>query len=107
MDNNTEVRELPKKTNIYIAILVIAGILAVFLVKDGKSQKATKILYALGYTKVENVSVFSKTEFANEDSNVKGFQYALKFTDLTTNKECRGWIVKDFKGKMAQDLECK
>ncbi|MCK5111731.1 MAG: hypothetical protein KAQ94_09445 [Arcobacteraceae bacterium] len=107
MNNNVKVRQLPKKTFLYIAILVIAGILAVFIVKDGKAQKATKILTQLGFTKVSNVSVFSKTEFLNEGTNVKGYQYSLKFIDLTTQKECRGFILKDFKGKIAKDLECK
>ncbi len=107
MNNNVKVRQLPKKTFLYIAILVIAGILAVFIVKDGKARKATKILTQLGFTKVSDVSVFARTEFLNEGTNVKGYQYSLKFIDLTTQKECRGFILKDFKGKIAKDLECK
>ncbi len=107
MNNNIEVRPIPKKTLIYIAILAVAGLLGMFIVKDGKAKKATKILTQLGYTKVSDVSVFAKTGFLDEATNVKGYQYSLKFIDLTTHKKCRGFILKDFKGKVAQDLECK
>lgn len=107
MNKNIEVRKIPKKTFFYIGIVAVIGVLSVFIVKDGKSQKATKILTELGYTKVSDVSVFAKTKFLNENTNIKGYQYFLKFTDLITNKECRGFIVKDFKGKLAEDLTCK
>jgi len=107
MTSKIEVRQLPKKTSIYIGILIIAGIIGMFIVKDGKAQKATKILHQLGFLSVSDVTVFSKTEFLREDTNVKGYQYALKFTDLTTNKQCRGFILRDFKGKVDKDLECK
>jgi hypothetical protein len=107
MKNNIKVRELPTKTYIYLCILIVAGILAIFIVKDGKSKKATKVLTQLGYLKVADVSVFKKTEFVNEDTNIRGFQYSLQFKDLTANKICKGWIVRDFKGKVAKDLECK
>ena len=106
-NKHIEVREIPKKTFVYIGIVVVIGVLSVFLVKDGKAKKATKILTELGYTKVSDVSVFAKTKFLNENTNINGYQYSLKFTDLITNKECRGFIVKDFKGKVAQDLTCK
>jgi hypothetical protein len=105
--NNIEVRAIPKKTFVYIGILLILGVLAIILVKDGKAQKVTKILTQLGYTNVTNVSVATKTKFINEDTNVNGFQYAVKFTNIATHQECRGFVIKDFKGVVAQDLDCK
>jgi hypothetical protein len=51
--------------------------------------------------------VFSRTEFLNEATNIKGYQYSLRFIDLTTNKECKGFVLKDFKGNIDKDLECK
>ena len=107
MENETQTRPIPKKTFIYIGILVVAGILSMFIIKNGKASKATKILNELGYTKVTNVTVFSKTQFLGEVTNTKGYQYALKFKDLITKKDCKGFILKDFKGKLAKDLECK
>jgi hypothetical protein len=107
MNKQIEIRKIPKKTFFYIGIVVIVGLVSIFLIKDGKARKATKILTELGYTKVSDVSVFAKTKFLNENTNINGYQYSLKFTDLITNKECRGFIVKDFKGKVAQDLNCK
>ncbi len=107
MSEKTEIRQMSKKTTIYITILAIIGILSMFIIKDGKSKKATKILYQLGFTQVKDVTVFSKTEFINEGTNVKGYQYALRFTDLSTNKVCQGFIIKDFKRNLAKDLDCK
>ncbi len=107
MSTQLEIKRLPRKTVITIVILVIVGILSMFIVKDGKSKKATKILYELGFIKIKDVVVFSKTEFLNEDSNIKGYQYALKFVDLDKNLQCNGFILKDFKGKIAKDLDCK
>ncbi len=102
-----ETRQIPKKTFVYIAIIIVVGILSMFIVKYGKAQKATKVLNKLGFTKVTDVTVFSKTEFLNESTNVKGYQYALKFIDLSKNKTCKGFILMDFKGNVDKDLECK
>ncbi len=102
-----ETRKLPKKTMIYLVILLIAGIISMFIVKDGKAKKATKILTELGYTNITNVSVSQKTKFAHVETNIRGFRYAVTFTDLTTNKQCRGFILKDFKRNIDKDLECK
>lgn len=107
MSDNIEVRKIPTKNFIYMGIVIILGFLVMLLVEDGKASKATKVLTQLGYTKVKDVTVFKKTQFVNEGTNIKGFQYSLKFIDITTQKECRGFVVKDFKGKVAQDLECK
>jgi hypothetical protein len=107
MEQEAIVRQIPKKTLIYIGLLILAGILSMVIIKNGKAQKATKILYELGYTKVKNVSVFSKTEFINDNINTKGYQYALRFIDIKNNQECKGFVLKDFKGKLAKDLECK
>ena len=107
MSEQPEVRKMSKKTITIITILAIMGIIGMFVIKNGKSQKATKILYALGITNVKDVTVFSKTEFVNEGTNVKGYQYALKFINLSTNKVCQGFIIKDFKGNIAKDLDCK
>ena len=102
-----ETRKLPKKTIIYVAILLILGLISMFAVKDGKAKKATKILVELGFTKVSNVTVFSRTEFLNESTNVKGYQYSLVFDDLVAKKQCKGFILKDFKGNINKDLDCK
>jgi hypothetical protein len=100
-------RELPKKTKIYMIILVMLGIIFFFLMEQGKAAKATKILYQLGYKNVTDVKVFSKVEILNEDTNVKGLKYALKFKDLDQNKQCRGFIARDYKNNIYQDVECK
>ncbi|VAY87511.1 hypothetical protein MNB_ARC-1_434 [hydrothermal vent metagenome] len=107
MNQNIPLRKIPKKTLFYIVILIIVGILSIFILDYGKTKKATRILNKLDYHNIKNVTVFSKTQFLNKDTNTKGYQYSLKFLDLNTNKKCRGFIARDFKGNVAQDLECK
>jgi len=107
MNNDIATRKIPKKTFIYMGVLIIAGVLSIMSVKYGKAAKATKILKILGFKKVSNVRVSAKTKFIDEETNINGYQYALQFTDVTNHKECRGFVLKDFKGKVAQDLECK
>ena len=103
----TEVRRLPKKTIILLSILVVLGVISFFLVIYGKTAKATKVLYQLGYKNVANVHIYSTQEFINEDTNVKGMQYKVSFIDLSTNKQCRGFILKDYKNNVDKDLDCK
>ncbi len=103
----TEVRKLPKKTKIYIYILIVLGIVSFFLVDSGKAVKATKILHQLGYEDVSGVQVYATQEFLREDINVKGYKYTVKFINNKSNEECKGYILKDFKGNVEKDLLCK
>ncbi len=107
MAENVEVRKIPTKSFIYIAVIMLLGILVMLLVESGKATKATKVLNQLGYTNVKDVKVFKKSTFLKEETNIKGYQYSLKFIDLATNKQCQGFIVRDFKGVVGQDLDCK
>ena len=87
-------------------ILVILAILAMFVVQNGRAQKATEVLYALGFTDVSDVIVFSRNEFMNESTNIKGFKYSVKFTDNIKHQECKGFALRDFKGNVAKDFIC-
>jgi hypothetical protein len=103
----TEVRKLPKKTKMYIYILIALGIVSFFLVDSGKAVKATKVLHELGYKDVSDVQVYATQEFLREDINVKGYKYTVKFVDNETAQECKGYILKDFKNNVEKDLLCK
>ena len=102
----TEVRKMPKKTVFLMIGLVVLGIVWYFLVANGQSGKVTKILHKLGYDKVVDVKVYANHQFLREDINVKGYKYTVSFTDLKTNEECKGFVLKDFKRNVDKDLIC-
>lgn len=102
-----EVRRLPKKTIVYIVILVLLGVVGFFIIMQSKEAKAQKILYELGYKNVSEITVFAEHPFLNEETNVKGKQYSLEFTNNDNGNHCRGFIFKDFKRNVMKDLECK
>ncbi len=102
-----EVRKLPKKTIVYIVILVLLGIGGYFIITKSKEVKVEEILVKVGHTNVANVTVFGEHEFLNQETNIKGKQYSIKFTDTSNGKECRGFVFKDYKRNYMKDLECK
>lgn len=102
-----EVRKLPKRTIIYMAIVVVMGIIGFFVIMESKELKVEKILHALGYKNVANITVFADHEFLNEEINIKGKQYSIEFTNLDDGKKCNGFVFKDFKRNVMEDLECK
>ena len=101
-----EIRKLPKRTVVFISVMVLLGIFTFFAVVNGKETKATKILYMLGYKNVSNVHIYATQEFLNEEINMKGMQYKVSFIDLDKNQECRGFILKDLKRNIDKDLDC-
>lgn len=103
----TEVRKLPKKTKVYIYVLITLGVLSFFLVDFGKAVKASKVLHQLGYKDVSDIQVYATQEFLREDINVKGYKYTVKFVNNETNEECKGYILRDFKDNVEKDLLCK
>ena len=102
----TEIRKLPKKTIFYLCVIIALGVAWFFLVANGQATKVTKILHMLGYEKVTNVKVYANHQFIREDINVKGFKYTISFTNLETNEECKGFVLKDFKKNVDKDLIC-
>lgn len=103
----TEIRKLPKKTIVIIVSLVVLGIISFFLASAGKATKAQKILTELGFEDVSHVRVYATQEFLREDINIKGMQYTVSFTNNKTKEECKGFILKDYKGNVEKDLLCK
>lgn len=102
-----EVRRIPKKTKIYIYIIIALGIVSFFLVDTGKAVKASKILDQLGFKNISDVQVYATQEFLREDINIKGYRYTIKFINKDTNEECKGYILKDLKNNVEKDLLCK
>lgn len=102
-----EVRKMPKKTIIIIAILVVAGVVGAYFLSASKKSQVQYILAKVGYENVSDITVFGEHEFLNQETNVKGKQFSIKFTDMNNAKECRGFIFKDYKRNYMKDLECK
>jgi len=102
----TEIRKLPKKTVFLMITLSVLGILWYFLVANGQANKVTKILHKLGYDKVRDVRVYANHQFIRDDINVKGYKYTVSFTNLKTNENCKGFVLKDFKANVDKDLLC-
>jgi len=102
-----ETRPIPKKTIIIISILIILGIVFYFINEMGKSMKATKVLYYIGYKNVSDVHVARMTKFRNENTNIEGFKYTVKFHNDDTNQQCHGFLWADFKHNVIHDFDCK
>ena len=96
----TEIRKIPKKTIFLMIILALLGVIWYFLVAFGQTNKVTKILHKLGYDKVVDVKVYANHQFIRDDINVKGYKYTISFTNIETNEECKGFVLKDFKRKI-------
>ncbi len=102
-----EIRKLPKKTVIMITTLVVVGILIFIIASAGKAVKVEQILQKLGYKDVSNITVYATQEFLREDINIKGMKYTVSFTNNQTKQKCKGFVLKDYKGNVEEDLLCK
>ncbi len=107
MEEKIEVRKISPKMIIMIGVTILLGIVVFFIGENGKSVKAEKILNELGYTQVTDVKVYSITDVENIDTKIQGKKYFVKFKDLQTNQNCKGFILKDFKQHIDKDLICE
>ena len=105
MEENIQVRKLPKSSYILIFLTVIFGIVGFYIAQIGKNEKAKKILVKLGYKNISNVKAYSKKEVEDRVTKIRGIKYFVTFD--YDKKECRGFIYKDFKGNVKKDLTCK
>jgi len=102
-----EIRKIPKKTMIIISSLIALGIISFILAKATKATKATKILKELEYTNISQVRVYRTQEVLNEEINIKGIRYNVSFFNNDTQQKCKGFIVKDYKNNLFEDLLCE
>lgn len=107
MNEQVKVRKISTTTYIYMAIIVILGILGFLLAQGGKASKAKAILEQLGYKNIKNIKVYGVHKVEDMDTKMQGYKHFVTFTDLSTNKKCRGFIYKDFKRNVKQDVTCK
>jgi hypothetical protein len=105
MSENIKVRPIPKKTFILMGIIILLAI-GIFSIKENKREvKARYILTNLGYKNISNLNVYSEQKVENRDTKIQGFKYYIKFTN-DKNEFCTGYILRNFKEEMAQDIKC-
>ncbi len=103
----TNIRKLPTKTKLILVLLFLFGVAIYILVENGKETKARDILKTLGHTDIKDIKVAIVKEYLNEKTNIKGYRYTVRFVDNSKNKECHGFVWKDFKQNVLEDLICE
>lgn len=108
MNENTQVRRIPKKTIYIIIVLIILGILALSATSLSQQMKMKEVLQTLGYQNVGSITIYNKTPVQDDTTNQRSELTKLKFEDLNKNQECFGFVLKNKKtGKYTKDLDCK
>jgi len=107
MNNDYEVRKLPTKTKIIFAVLSILALGIYLLIENTKSRDAQIILLNLGYHNISNFNVYAKTKVEDKVSKIQGDRYFVTFINNETKEDCRGFILKDYKRNLDQDITCK
>jgi len=100
-----KIRKLPKSSYIWFILITIMGVVGFSLAQSGNNIKATKILTQLGYENISNVKAYSKKKVEDSVTKIRGIKYFVTFD--YNKKKCRGFIYKDFKGNVKEDLTCK
>lgn len=109
MENNQEleIRKLPKKTIITIAIMVILIGGAYIFLKGMKEDKLVEILNSLGHKKVSELQVINKLEVEDKETRYKSKVYKVKFFDNELNKTCIGFVHFGKNNTYNEDIDCK
>lgn len=107
MSHSVEVRRLPKKTIVIIAIMSIITIIGFAFVMITKNLKMEEVLNTLGHKKISNIKVVNKMSVEDTNTKVKSTVYKLTFFDEILNKECIGFVHRSNNGKYTKDIDCK
>lgn len=101
-----EVRKIPKKHMFAIGLVVLVGIVYYIISSNLREDKLAEILGKLGHPNVTDVTVFKVHKVEDPEVKKKGTLYSLQFTDLNTKKECKGFVLYDYKHEYSKDLDC-
>ncbi|MGB0989465.1 hypothetical protein [Halarcobacter sp.] len=107
MSHNVEVRRLPKKTVVIIAIMSIATIIGFGFIMMTKNLKMEEVLSSLGHEKISSIKVVNRMSVEDKETKVKSTVYKVTFFDETLNKECIGFVHRSNDGKYSKDIDCK
>lgn len=107
MSQHIEVRKIPRKHIIAIVLIIFVGIAFYGISTKLKEEKLREILATLGHPNIAHITVFKTHKVEDMEVQKKGTLYSLEFTDLTLQKECRGFVLYNYKKEYSKDLECK
>jgi hypothetical protein len=107
MNQTIEVRKIPKKHIVAIALTIFVGIAFYVISTKLKEEKLREILATLGHNNIDHITIFKTHKVEDMEVRKKGILYSLRFTDLTQQKECRGFVLYSYKKEYSKDLECK
>ena len=106
MNENVEVRKIPKQTFVWFGVMIVLAIVIYLLTENTRVDKANAILNNQGYTNISDLKVYSKQKFEDPKTMIQGYQYFVKFKDNKTNQNCKGFVVRNFKNIMDSDISC-
>jgi len=107
MNEELQVRKLPRKTIIIITIMALICILGFLFINFTKNEKMKDILSTLGHEYITNIKVINKMGVEDKETKIKSTVYKVIFYDNYMKKECIGFIHKSNRGKYSKDLDCK
>ena len=102
-----EIRKLPRKTIIIIAVLILAGFAVFTVLKTLKQDKMTEILSTLGHPNIKKIEVINKLSVEDKETRYKTKVYKVRFYDNNLNKTCIGFIHMGRYNKNTKDFDCK
>lgn len=102
----TETRKLPRKTIIWITIIIIIGV-GYFLLN--MVAKQTQVENALANMNVpyEKLKVFTSSSIKHNETGIKGYQFTVRYINSQTKELCKGFVVALDNGEFVQDVICK
>lgn len=107
MNEDIEIRKLPKKTIVTIFIIIILGIAIFFTLKNLKEEKMIEIISTLGHTNVKNMQVINKLKVEDKKTRYKSTVYKVVFFDENLKKSCIGFIHIGKNNNYSKDFDCK
>ncbi|NVJ52415.1 MAG: hypothetical protein HWD90_01880 [Campylobacteraceae bacterium] len=107
MSHNVEVRRLPKKTIVIIAIMSIVTIIGFAFITFTKNLKMEEVLSTLGHKNISDIQVVNRMSVEDKETKIKSTVYKVTFFDKTLNKECIGFVHRSNHGKYSKDIDCK
>jgi len=106
MSEEIQVRQIPKKTIIWFAVMIVLAIAIYLITETTRVHKAQYILDDQGYKNISNLKVYSKQKFQDPATMIEGYQYFVKFRNNDTNQDCKGFVIRNFKNIMDKDIVC-
>ncbi len=108
MEEQYETRKLPKRTIIWISLIVAFGIGFVIYNSLVQSYKITNILKDNGYKNISDVTVYASHDMVSHKNDDKGVQFTISFDNNETNKHCKGFIIIiNHTNRLIENLDCK